>query len=121
MLCQTFVLLLVTLSSPTHVKPDIDFQTTSHVTGSRATVSTGRDKCPTVSVCSSVSIVLLVTQIRILCYTVNRLAHCPIITFTARNLTGLKVQLCCTVSCNLNYCLSQEIERHRLKLSRLEL
>jgi len=41
MLYQTVVWLSKILASRTHVKPDIDFLTTSHVTGSRATVSTG--------------------------------------------------------------------------------
>jgi len=65
MLSQTVVSLSVTLSSPTTVKPDIDFLTTSHVTGSRATVSTGRVQCPTASVRSSLYVVYLVTQILI--------------------------------------------------------
>ena len=83
MLYQTVISLLVTLSSLTLVKPDIDFPTTSHVTGtrslvtgSRATVSTGRVKCPTASVCSNLSVVHLITQILIVGYSMNIWVHC---------------------------------------------
>ena len=66
----TVVRLSRTLSLLTRVRPDIDFPPTGHVTWSRATVLTGSDKCPTVSVssddlqwhsCHSASVILIIT------------------------------------------------------------
>jgi len=62
MLYQTVFLLPTTLALLTYVRPDIDFPTMSHVTGSRVTVSNGWDKYPTASVCDIHILMSLVTN-----------------------------------------------------------